>query len=104
MANKKDETAELKKTLNQNIDALRKDFQDIIEKYRANVEAELVNCMTLLSSLESDDIPAALTDPRQLEFIHQALLSLKYKTDKGRMKDLRKIHYFVKMLAARISE
>jgi len=103
MAIKKDETAQLKKALAQNIDALRKDFQDIMEKYRVNVEAELVNCINLLSSSEADDVPLALTDPKQIEFINQALTSLNYKTDKGRMKDLRKIHYFVKMLAARIS-
>ena len=104
MAADKDETTRLKYTLSQNIDGLRKDFQQIVEKYRVNVEAELVNCMNLLSSSDADDIPAALTDPKQIEFINQALQSLSYKAEKGRMKDLRKIHYFVKMLAARISE
>lgn len=100
---KNKETAQLKITLNQNIDTLRKDFQHIVEKYRVNIEAELVNCMNLLSSSEEDDIPVALSEPKQIEMINQALQSLKYKADKGRMKDLRKIHYFVKMLAARIS-
>ncbi len=104
MATQKEDIAELQKILKKNIGALRKDFQQIIETYRVNVEAELVNCINLLSTGEADDKPAAITDPKQLEFMIQALQSIKYKKEKGRMKDLRKIHYMVKMLAVRFSE
>ena len=104
MASKKEQTIKLQKELSQNIEAMRKDFQQIVEKYRINVEAELVNCLDLLSSKEEDDFPAAANDPKQLEFMIQAMQSMKYKTEKGRMKDLSKIHYLVKMLVARFSE
>ncbi len=95
------EILELQKELRQNLEALRRDFQEIVEKYKINIEAELVHCIELLSEHESDDVPAGVTDPKQLEFINQTLNSLTYKTKKGRMKDLRKIHYFIKLLAAR---
>ena len=100
----KDKTVQLQKELSKNIDALRKDFQIVAEKYRVNVEAELVNCLDLLNSKDADDVPEAASDPKQLEFMIQAMKTLKYKTEKGRMKDLRKIHYLVKMLGARFSE
>ena len=76
----------------------------IIEKYRVNVEAELVNCLEMLSAKEADDLPGMAKNVKQLEFMNQTLQSLKYKPEKGRMKDLRKIHYMVKMLASRFSE
>ena len=70
MSPKENETLALQKLLGQNIDALRKDFQQIVEKYRINVEADLVNCLDLLSSKEVDDLPVAITDPRQLELMN----------------------------------
>lgn len=100
----KNDIIKLRKELSLGIDALRKDFQQIIEKYRINVEAELVNCTDLLSSKDADDLTAALADEKQLEFMVQALHSLKYNNEKGRMKDVRKIHYLVKMLSTRFSE
>ena len=98
------EAIEQKETLSKNIETLRKDFQQIVEKYRINVEAELVNCLEMLSTKDEDELPIAAKDVKQLEFLNQTLQSLKYKPEKGRMKDLRKIHYLVKMLAARFSE
>lgn len=100
----KEKTAQLQKELHKNINTLRNDFQTIVEKYRINVEAELVNCLDLLDSKDADDVPAAAADAKQLAFMTRAIKTLKYKTEKGRMKDLRKIHYLVKMLSARFSE
>ncbi len=95
---------ELQNELKREIGLLRRDFQTIVERYKNNAEAEMVNAITILSALDSDEQPENAQDSKQLEFMLQSIRSLKYKKNKGRMKDLRRIHSVVKLLAARFSE
>ncbi len=100
----KAQVQELQEELKREIGLLRRDFQTIIDRYKSNAEAEMINAITILSALDSDEQTESAQDPKQLQFLLQSIRSLKYKKEKGRMKDLRRIHYIVKLFAARFSE
>jgi len=102
---KKDkELTELQSVLRTEIGSLRKNFQSMIELYKTNIEAEMINAITVLSATDEEDQPKCCRDRKELEFMIESIQSMKYKPEKGRMKDLRKIHYVTKLLASRFSE
>lgn len=101
---KANQVKELQDELKREIGLMRRDFQTIIERYKDNAEAEMINAINVLSALDPDEQTERAKDRKQLEFMLQSIHALKYKKEKGRMKDLRRMHYIVKLLAARFSE
>ena len=101
---KDNDLKELQSVLKSEIGSLRKDFQSMIELYKTNIEAEMINAINVLSTTDIEDQPTCCRDQKQLESLVGSIRSMKYKPDKGRMKDLRKIHAMVKLLAVQFSE
>jgi hypothetical protein len=105
MATKTDsDLPELQEILRKQIEFLRHDFQETISRYQSNVEAEMVNLMTQLKGKTAEDQSPACRNTATLRFLIELIKSSKYKKDKGRLKDLGRIHEVIKTLADRFAE
>jgi hypothetical protein len=95
---------ELQETLRKQIEFLRHDFKETISRYQSNVEAEMVNLMTQLKGKTTEDQSPACRNTATLRFLIEVIKSSKYKKDKGRLKDLRRIHDVIQTLVNRFGE
>jgi hypothetical protein len=85
------------------ISALRVLFQDIISRYQANVESEIVWCINNLSSSE-DETPEIVQNSKALKSLLKSIQDLKLKPKKGRLKDIRGIDKVIMNISNSISE
>ncbi len=83
--------------------ALRTTFQDIAVRYQANLEAQIVTCINTLSSEQADELPEMARDEKQLQAALHACKNMPLKPQKGRLKDLRKIHSVVTALVEQLA-
>lgn len=95
---------ELQETLRKQIEFLRHDFQETISRYQSTVEAEMVNLMTQLTGKTAEDQSPACRNAATLRFLIEVIQSSRHNKDKGRLKDLRRIHDVIKTLADRLAE
>ncbi len=96
------QTADLQRELARQITLLRGDFQETVERYRTSVEAEMVNLIDLLSARQEEQT-APCNDVETLRFLLELIKTGRYRKDKGRLKDLRRIHELVKTLSDRLA-
>lgn len=94
----------LQQTLIKEIEFLRREFTETVSHYQTTVEAEMVNLITYLTNKSPDEKPAICSDVTGLRFLIELIRSSRHKKDKGRMKDLRRIHEVIKTLASRFEE
>ncbi|RPI01003.1 MAG: hypothetical protein EHM72_07635 [Calditrichaeota bacterium] len=92
---------QLQQTLVKEIEFLRREFIETVSHYQTTVEAEMVNLITHLTSKSPEEKPAVCSDFAGLRFLIELIRSSRHKKDKGRMKDLRRIHEVIKTLASR---
>ncbi|HPG39694.1 MAG TPA: hypothetical protein PLP19_13095 [bacterium] len=93
-----------RKELLDEIGALRSQFREILNRYQANVEAEMVWCINSLSSTDPEELPKAAKDKHELTQMLNELHSIKIKPQKGRLKDIRKIDKLITALSEKLSE
>ena len=102
--NSENSTKAIRKELLSEIAALRTQFRDIINRYQANLEAEMVWCIKSLSESEIDDLPKVAKDKNHLTSMINKIKKLKLKPQKGRLKDIRKIHEMINNISENLSE
>lgn len=102
MLTKEINTEELSRELVRQLELLREDFSQTIERYRTSVEAELINLISLLSGDPASEFDEKYPDAETLKFLLELIASTRYKKDKGRFKDVRRIHELVKTLSKRL--
>ena len=97
-------TKEIRQELLTEIGALRNQLRDIVSRYQANLEAEMVWCINSLSETDINDLPQAAKDKNELKNMLNQIKSLKLKPQKGRLKDIRKINDIVDKISAKLTE
>jgi hypothetical protein len=85
------------------ISALRVLFQEIMSRYQANVESEIVWCINNLSSSD-DEAPDIVQNGKALKSLLKAIRDLKLKPKKGRLKDIRRMDKVITDISSSISE
>ncbi len=86
------------------ISALRSQFKDILGRYQANIEAEMVWCINSLTSADPEELPKAAKDKHELTQMLNDLHGIKIKPQKGRLKDIRKIDKLITMISEKLAE
>ncbi|MDZ7314712.1 MAG: hypothetical protein ONB24_01175 [candidate division KSB1 bacterium] len=102
MPEKEMDSDELAKELAFQLELLRQDFSRTVERYRTTVEAELVNLISLLRGDSTGDEVEKKPEVETLKFLLELIASTRYKKDKGRFKDIRRIHELVKTISNRL--
>ena len=97
-------TKEIRQELLTEIGALRNQLRDIISRYQANLEAEMVWCINSLAETDINDFPKAAKDKNELTNMLNKIKKLKLKPQKGRLKDIRKINDIIDKISANLSE
>lgn len=95
--NKKDELLKtetsvvLRRNLANEIKSLRTLFKDIVNRYQANLEAEMVACYNILTAKTGDELVESKQNVKDLRTMLATINELKLKPKKGRLKDLRRV-------------
>jgi hypothetical protein len=82
--------------------SLRANFVDIISRYQANQEAQLLACIESLSAQPIDDQETLHHDEKQVLAILAELQELRLKPEKGRFKDVRRIDDLIDRIYERL--
>ncbi|MBN1999634.1 hypothetical protein JW935_18920 [candidate division KSB1 bacterium] len=85
------------------LSSLRTLAKEIIHRYQSNLEAEIIWCINALSNAE-EELSAKANDQDQLEILLKPLVMLTTKPEKGRLKDIKKIHRIVKYISKTLME
>jgi hypothetical protein len=81
---------------------LRANFVDIIGRYKANQEAQLLACIENLAIATSADQEAHQHADAKIVALLDELRQLRIKPEKGRLKDVRRIDALVKKIYAQL--
>ena len=99
------ESAKKNDLINELVDELgtiRMASTEIITRFQNNLEAEIVWCIDALLQQEPDNRPKLLENKKELKLLLEQLQTLKIKPQKGRFKDIRKIHELVNIIYAKL--
>jgi hypothetical protein len=70
---------------------LRGLLSEIISRYQANLEADIVTCIDMIATQNEEDRLSILSNPKALNKILKSLQKTKLKPAKGRLKDINRI-------------
>ena len=85
------------------ISNLRVLFQEIVSRYQANVESEIVWCINNLSPSD-DETPKIVKNDKAMKSLLRSIQELKLKPKKGRLKDIRRMDKMIQKLSDSFSE
>lgn len=81
---------------------LRANFVDIINRYRANQEAQLLSCIESLAAAAAPDHETRPHAEEEIVALLDELRQLRIKPEKGRLKDVRRIDILIDKVYRRL--
>jgi hypothetical protein len=88
--------------LSAELSALRANFVDILSRYQANREAQLLACIESLSEQTHAGMEGVNHDEKRVLAILEEVRKLRLKPEKGRLKDVRRIDELIEKIYERL--
>ena len=98
------EVAALRKELCDELERMRSVFQEINDRYKTNLEADIVSCISTLSQEVEDERPRICSNGKELKSLLLDIKALKLKPAKGRLKDINRIDKLLNHVYSRLND